>query len=89
MSKYREGGSIMTKWNRLLAMLDQVLGFENKRTSTVRKVSQDFDEKTNEHVFLLEYRIRTDGKSVPKKQPIEQKTESRELLRQINAQANS
>ena len=48
----------MNKWNRLLAMLDQVFGFENKVKSTFKKVSQDFDEKTNEHVFVIEYRIR-------------------------------
>lgn len=78
----------MTKWNQLLAMLDQVLGFENKKTSTVRKVSQDFDETTGEHVYLLEYRIRTGQKSDPKKRPNKQKSESWDLLQQVNAQAN-
>ena len=43
----------MNKWNRLLAMLDQVFGFENKIRSNFRKVSQDFDERTNEHVILV------------------------------------
>ena len=47
----------MNKWNRLVLALDEVFGFENKKKSTVRKVSQAFDEKTNEHVFLLEYRF--------------------------------
>ena len=68
----------MNKWNRLLAMLDQVFGFENKLKSTFKKVSQDFDEKTNEHVFVIEYRIRVGqgkqqvGTSV-QKQPTQQK----------------
>ncbi len=48
----------MNKWNRLLATLDQVFGFPNKKKSSWRKISQDFDEKTNEHVYMLEYRIR-------------------------------
>ncbi len=48
----------MNNWTRLLAMLDQVLGFPTKKKSSVRKVSQDFDEKTNEHVYMLEYRSR-------------------------------
>ena len=58
----------MNKWNRLLAMLDEVFGFENKVKSTFKKVSQDFDEKTNEHVFLIEYCIRV-GQGQQKAQP--------------------
>ncbi len=55
----------MNKWNRLLATLDQVFGFANKKKSSWRKISQDFDEKTNEHVYMLEYRIRV-GESTAK-----------------------
>ena len=60
----------MNKSNHLLAMLDRVFGFPNKIRSTFRKLSQDFDEKTNEHVILIEYRVRVKGtmKSAPKKQ---------------------
>jgi hypothetical protein len=55
-----------------------VFGFENKIRSTFKKVSQDFDEKTNEHVFVIEYRIRVgQGKkqvdTPVQKQPVEQK----------------
>ena len=59
----------MNKWNQLLAMLDQVFGFKNKIRSNFRKVSQDFDEKTNEHVILIECRVRVKGtmKSAPRK----------------------
>ena len=58
----------MNKWNRLLATLDQVFGM-NKEQSTFKKLSQDFDEKTNEHVIVIEYRVRVKGtvKSTPKK----------------------
>ena len=59
----------MNKWNRLLASLDRVFGMNNKERSTFKKLSQNFDEKTNEHVILIEYRVRVKGtlKSTPKK----------------------
>ena len=60
----------MNKWNRLLASLDRVFGMTNKERSTFKKLSQDFDEKTNEHVIVIEYRVRVKGtlKSTPRKQ---------------------
>ena len=60
----------MNKWNQLLACLDQVFGMKNKERSTFKKLSQNFDEKTNEHVILIEYRVRVKGtlKSTPRKQ---------------------
>ena len=60
----------MNKWNRLLASLDRVFGMTNKERSTFKKLSQEFDEKTNEHVILIEYRVRVKGtlKSTPRKQ---------------------
>jgi hypothetical protein len=59
----------MNKWNQLLATLDQVFGMKNKERSTFKKISQDFDEKTNEHVIVIEYRVRVKGtvKSTPRK----------------------
>ena len=48
----------MDSWNRLLTLLDQTLGFPNKIRSTVKKKWQSFDQRTGEHVFLLEYRIK-------------------------------
>ena len=59
----------MNKSNQLLALLDSVFGFPNKIRSTFRKLSQDFDEKTNEHVIVLEYRVKVKGtmKSAPRK----------------------
>ena len=60
----------MNKSNQLLALLDRVFGFPNKIRSTFRKHSQSFDEKTNEHVVLIEYRVKVKGtmKSAPRKQ---------------------
>ena len=59
----------MNKWNRLLASLDRVFGMNNKERSTFKKLSQEFDEKTNEHVIVIEYRVRVKGtvKSTPRK----------------------
>lgn len=57
----------MNNWTRLLAMLDQVLGFPKKKKSSVKKRRQVFDEKTNEHIFILEYRVVKGEHSDPKK----------------------
>ncbi len=59
----------MNKWNRLLAALDHVYGYKDKKKSTIRKVSQTFDERTNEHVIMLEYRVRRGGDGVVTRSP--------------------
>jgi len=51
----------MNKRNQLLAVLNDVFGMENILKSQFRKVGQDFDEKTNEHIFYIEYRVRGKG----------------------------
>ena len=56
----------MTKWDRLLVQLDKVFGFEDRARSTVKKRRQGFDEKTNEHVFIIEYRVMKGEHSDPK-----------------------
>ncbi len=45
----------MTKWDRFLTVLDQVFGFEHRKNSSVKKRRPYFDEKANEHVFVIEY----------------------------------
>lgn len=72
----------MNKWNRLLAMLDHVFGFDDKTKSTFRKVGQHFDERTNEYVFIVEYRVRR-GDKADKKVGQEQ-IEDKKLLKYIN-----
>ena len=54
----------MNAMTRLLADLDQVYGFNDKKKSNYRKVSQTFDERTNEHVIMIEYRVRRGGGGV-------------------------
>jgi len=48
----------MNKWNRLLEALDLMFGFQDKKKSTFRKTGQIFDERTNEYVITVEYRVR-------------------------------
>jgi len=55
----------MNKWNNLLAVLDQALGFPNRQSSKVMKRTQGFDNKTQEHVIWLEYRVRVDDDALP------------------------
>ena len=54
----------MNKWNRLLDSLDVMFGFTDKKKSTFRKIGQTFDERTGEHVFQIEYRVRRGGDAV-------------------------
>jgi len=80
----------MTKWDRLLAMLDQVFGFPDRKKSSVKKRRQVFDEKTNEYVFIIEYRVMRGEHSDPrmrKKASIERRANQKEvgdLLRDIH-----
>ncbi len=48
----------MNAWTKLLAALDEALGFPNRVESRISKTVQGFDPKKNEHVFQLEYRVR-------------------------------
>ena len=75
----------MTSWDKLLMMMDRVLGFENKTKSSVRKVKQVFDETTNEHVIWLEYRTRVDQGT--KQKQSKGKKRKQKLLHQINTLA--
>jgi hypothetical protein len=65
----------MNKWNNLLAVLDQALGFPNRQSSKVMKRTQGFDNKTQEHVVWLEYRVRVDDDAPP---PIPDEQKARE-----------
>ena len=77
----------MNKWNQLLATLDRAFGMKNKERSTFKKLSQKFDEKTNEHVIVIEYRVRVKGtvKSTPRKRSGQQHLA---FLRQLMATQN-
>ena len=59
-----------------------MFGTKNKVNSQFRKVRQAFDERTGEHVFNIEYRVRGefDTKSTP-----QTRGKKLDLIRQINA----
>ena len=62
-----KGDDEMNKWNRLLNSLDLMFGFTDKKKSTFRKVGHTFDERTNEYVITIEYRVRRGGDGVVSK----------------------
>ena len=78
----------MKKSNQLLVLLDRVFGLPNKIKSTFRKVSQTFDQRTNEHVILIEYRVSVKGtmKSAPRRQ---QQPNQMAMIQQLLAQNQS
>ena len=87
----------MNKWNKLLKMLDGVYGFENQVKSSFKKLKQGFDEKSNEHVVIIEYRVMRGDMSVKsknKKQLVDpelrraNQAKIGKLIRDINNQAN-
>ena len=77
----------MNKWNQLLVTLDAVFGMKGRESSKFKKLSQDFDEQTNEHVIVIEYRVRVKGtmKSTPRKRSGQQHLA---FLRQLMATQN-
>src|ERR1019366_1323433 len=60
----------MNNWNKLLGLLDMTLGFPNKIRSDVKKKGQSFDQRTGEHVFVLEYRIKVNSGFQPPAPPV-------------------
>ena len=83
----------MTKQNQLLKLLDNVFGFEHIKNSSFKKIKQEFDEKRNEHVITIEYRV-VKGNKQPQKTDDDSKREdierkSLDLIRTINAEVNS
>ena len=70
----------MNKWNQLLKCLDAVYGFENQVKSTFRKTTQGFDNKSNEHVIVIEYRVMRGDPSATRKK----KKEKAEIRRADN-----
>lgn len=47
----------LSNTDKLKIILDRMYGFEKQTKSTVKKVSQTYNEVLNEHVFLIEYRV--------------------------------
>lgn len=94
-NKYRERGFDMNNWNRLLKCLDAVYGFENQVKSSFKKIKQGFDDKSNEHVIYIEYRVMRGDMSVKSRKKAKDDGEVRRaaqarignLIRDINNQS--
>ncbi len=48
----------MSNWNRLQMVLDTIFTHGSKKTSRLTKRYQGFDNKTGEHVVIIEYRLK-------------------------------
>ena len=80
--------------NKLLKILNKTLGFEHIKNSSVKKIKHFFDEKSDEYVFILEYRVERDMN--PKKTENDKHKQRRhnqvklgKLLRDINSEVVS
>jgi len=71
-----------------LTALDHVYGYNDKKKSPIREVSRTFDERTNEHVIMLEYRVRRGGDGVVTRSPSKKDPANKQqLLSQLAARA--
>lgn len=80
----------MNGWNKLLVLLDLLFGFPNKAASKVKKVQQAFDNRTQEHVIWIEYRVRVNNTQAPSPDPkLVRASADRKmgLMRELMAQA--
>ena len=55
----------MTAWNQLLAALDKTFGYTNKASSKVKKLREGFDNRTQEQVIWIEYRVKVRDQPAP------------------------
>jgi hypothetical protein len=84
LDKYLQEAMTMTNWNKLLLMLDYTLGFfDDKATSKVTKRGQTYDNKTNEHVIYLEYRVRVRNGAPTQPREADTKVKEMSLLKQL------
>jgi hypothetical protein len=82
----------MNKWNHLLKCLDALYGFENQVKSSFKKIKQGFDDKSNEHVIIIEYRVMRGDVAVKKKKDASQLRRAAnikvgELIRKVHNQS--
>jgi hypothetical protein len=66
----------MNSW----AVLDEVIGFGNKVSSSVETLEQWFDDQTSEYVTVLEYRIKVQKSPLPPLDPAALKASKREKM---------
>ena len=80
----------MNRWNKLQVLLDSMFGFPNRVSSKVKKLQQGFDNRTQEHVVWIEYRVQVNNVQPPTPDPRLVKASSdrtMSLMRELLAQA--
>ena len=80
----------MNGWNKLLVLLDSLFSFPNKAASKIKKVQQAFDNRTQEHVIWIEYRVRVNNAQAPSPDPKQLRASADRkmaLMRELMAQA--
>jgi hypothetical protein len=80
----------MNGWNKLLALLDAMFALPNKAASKVKKLQQGFDNRTQEHVIWIEYRVRVNNAQAPSPDPRlvkASRNRTMALMRELMAQA--
>lgn len=73
----------MNAMTRLLKYLDAVFGYKDNNPelkSTFRKVSEKFDETSNTHVILIEYRVKAYAGGRVAKKPVKEASFLSDLL---------
>ena len=50
-------------WMKVTRMFDQIFQLGSGNDSTLKRVSQGFDERSGEHVILLEYRVKASNQN--------------------------
>lgn len=67
----------MNNWNKLKSILDDIFGHGETKQSRISRKVQLFDNKTNERVIRIEYRIKMmNESSLPLLKSINDKTPS-------------
>ena len=75
----------MNKFNKLKTNLDDVFGFDENQKSSFKKIKQYYDQSTNEHVTIIEYRTKRDGEVQVDKGALRQQRNEYQMMRQLLA----
>ena len=63
--------------------LDSVFGFGENQKSAYKKIKQYYDQSTNEHVTVIEYRTKREGEIQVDKGSLRQQRDEFQMLRKL------
>lgn len=78
----------MNKFNKLKTDLDDVFGFDENQKSSFKKIKQYYDQSTNEHVTIIEYRTKRDGEIQVDKGALRQQRNEFQMMRKLLASSD-